>query len=102
MAVKNYKRTEKDIEFSYDSFDGEGFISPTFAKEIDKQFCGKHIHASFQIRLPYIKGMVHDVDFKSFLKSIGIYSVKDMWGVEHPVDKIKLILTDTMLFALLI
>lgn len=95
-AVKKYKRTEKDIEFSYDSFDGEGFISPSFAKEIDKQFCGKHIHSSFQIRLPYIKGMVHEVDFKSFLKSIGIYSVKDMWGVEHPVDKINLILTDTM------
>ncbi len=95
-AVKKYNRAEKDIEFSYDSFDGEGFISPSFAKEIDKQFCGKHIHTSFQIRLPYIKGMVHEVDFKSFLKSVGIYSVKDMWGVEHPVDKINLILTDTM------
>ena len=98
-AVKKYKRTEKDIEFSYDSFDGEGFISPSFAKEIDKQFCGKHIHSSFQIRLPYIKGMVHEVAFKSFLRSMGIYSVKDMWGVEHPVDKINLILTDTMFKA---
>lgn len=95
-AVKKYKRTEKDIEFTCDAFDGEGFISPTFAKEIDKQFCGKHIHSSFQIRLPYIKGMVHEVDFKSFLKSVGINFVKDMWGVEHPVDKINLILTDTM------
>lgn len=95
-AVKKYNRAEKEIEFSYDSFDGEGFISPSFAKEIDKQFCGKHIHSSFQIRLPYIKGMVHKVDFKSFLKSVDIYSVKDMWGVEHPVDKINLILTDTM------
>ncbi|MGN0448442.1 MAG: hypothetical protein ACI4GC_07855 [Acutalibacteraceae bacterium] len=95
-AVKKYNRAEKDIEYSYDSFDGEGFISPSFAKEIDKQFCGKHIHSSFQIRLPYIKGMVHEVDFKSFLKSVGIYSMKDMWGVDHPVDKINLILTDTM------
>lgn len=95
-ATKKYNRAEKEIEYSYDSFDGEGFISPSFAKEIDKQFCGKHIHSSFQIRLPYIKGMVHKVDFKSFLKSVGIYSVKDMWGVEHPVDKINLILTDTM------
>ena len=95
-AVKKYNRAEKDIEYFYDSFDGEGFISPSFAKEIDRQFCGKHIHSSFQIRLPYIKGMVHEVDFKSFLKSLGIYSVKDMWGVDHPVDKINLILTDTM------
>ena len=35
--MKKYNRAEKDIEFSYDSFDGEGFISPSFAKEIDKQ-----------------------------------------------------------------
>ena len=95
-AVKKYNRVEKDIEYTYDSFDGEGFISESFAKEIDKQFCGKHIHSSFQIRLPYIKGMVHEVDFKSFLKSVGINSVKDMWGVEHPASEIKLLLTDTM------
>lgn len=38
---------------------------------VDKACCGSHTHTSFQIRMPYIKGMLHQVDFKDFLKRSG-------------------------------
>ncbi len=62
-------------------FDGEGLISPELAEKTDKKLCGKHIHTSFQTHMPYIKGMVHQVDFHAFLKEAGVDTITDMWGV---------------------
>ena len=52
-------------------FDGVGLISKEYAQVVDKACCGSHTHTSFQIRMPYIKGMLHQVDFKDFLKRSG-------------------------------
>ena len=64
---RKYHRVEKKVDVSITCFDGEGLISPRFAAQIDRVLCGRHIHTSFQIRLPYVKGMLHQVDFHSFL-----------------------------------
>ena len=56
-AVRKYTRTEEIKDITLTEFDGEGFISPRLAKSIDNG------HNSFQIRMPYIKGVVHKVDF---------------------------------------
>ncbi len=91
--IRTYERVEKKTDIKVTMFDGEGLISPELAKEIDILYCGKHTHTSFQIRMPYIKGMVHEVDFGSFLKDSEVDTVKDMWGVSHPADRVKMILT---------
>lgn len=54
-------------------FDGEGFISKEAAEIIRSQVKrsranGKQ-HHTFQIRMPLIKGMVHECDFLSFFKN---------------------------------
>ncbi len=95
-GMKKYKRVEKRLEFDVMRFDGEGLISKQYAKTVDRAYCGEHIHTSFQIRLPFVKGMLHQVDFKDFLNRTGSESIEDIWGVRHPVRDVDIILTKSM------
>ncbi len=90
---KKYHRVEKKINLSILRYDGEGIISKKCAALIDRKCCGEHIHSSFQIRLPFIKGMLHEIDFHDFFREMGITSITDIWGIKHPVSKISIILT---------
>ena len=95
-GMKSYRRVETRKTIDVIRFDGEGLISKQYAKAVDKKLCGKHIHSSFQIRLPFVKGMVHEVDFKDFLTSAGCSTVTDIFGVPHPVNEVEIILTKSM------
>ena len=95
-AVRRYRRVETVKDISVTRFDGEGLVSREFAKRIDQTCCGKHIHTSFQIRMPFVKGMVHAVDFKDFLHSAGCDRITDIFGETHPVSEVDLILTKSM------
>ena len=90
---KKYRRVNKRINLSILRYDGEGIISKRCAALIDRIYCGEHIHSSFQIRLPFIKGMLHEVDFQDFYREMGITSITDIWGIRHPISKIDIILT---------
>lgn len=92
-AVRNYERVEKKADVKVELFDGEGLISPEFSDEIDRIFCGEHIHNSYQIRMPYIKGMVHEMDFKRLFEEAEVDTVTDMWGVSHPIENVRMVLT---------
>ena len=91
--VRSYERVEKKSDVAVTLFDGEGILSPALAKEIDRLYCGKHIHTSFQIRMPYIKGMVHEVDFHGLFREATVTKITDLWGVEHPIERVHIILT---------
>lgn len=95
-SIREYHRVERREEIPVTLFDGEGLISKQYTEIIDKVYCGKHIHTSFQIRLPYVKGMLHQVDFKDFLTSGGCQKITDLWGVEHDVKGVDIILTKSM------
>ena len=95
--VRKYERVEKKTNVKITLFDGEGLISKEFSAQIDKALSKTHEHRSFQIRMPYIKGMVHEVDFRALLSSVGINTVKDIWGKRHPVSEVCLILTKSQL-----
>ncbi|MGI5935329.1 MAG: RNA dependent RNA polymerase [Oscillospiraceae bacterium] len=92
-STRKYHREEKKTDIDVMSFDGEGLISKEYARVVDKAYCGQHIHTSFQIRLPYIKGMLHQVDFKDFFKSAGMDALTDIYGVSHNVQDVDIILT---------
>ena len=53
-------------------------------------------HFSFQIRLPYIKGVVHTVDFHALFAELGVTEITDLFGVRHPVEQVDMILTRSM------
>lgn len=91
--VRNYERVEKKSDVAVTLFDGEGILSPALAEEIDRLYCGKRIHTSFQIRMPYIKGMVHEVDFHGLFREATVTKITDLWGVEHPIERVRMILT---------
>ena len=89
---------------SLNAFDGEGLICPEYAKEINLQlFNDEEGASSFQIRMPFIKGMLHCVDYHKFYREeVGIdYStpciVKDIYGKDRDITKVKIILTKSML-----
>ena len=63
---------------------------------LDRALCGNHIHTSFQIRLPYVKGMLHQVDFKDFRLSCGTDTITDFWGETHAVRDADVILIKSM------
>lgn len=80
--MRKYHRVERHEQFTVLEYDGEGLISKEYANVVDKKFCGKPVHTSFQIRMPYVKGMLHKVDFKDLLTSAGFEYIIDIWGRE--------------------
>ena len=91
-----YHRVERHEQFTVLEYDGEGLISKEYANVIDKKLCGKSVHTSFQIRMPYVKGMLHKVDFKDLLISAGFEYIIDVWGEKHPISDVDIILTESM------
>ena len=95
-STRKYHRVETMADVEVTCFDGEGLISKQYARLIDEKLCGKKVHTSFQIRMPYVKGMLHEVDFKDFLTLCGTDTITDLWGVQHPIQKVDIILTKSM------
>ena len=93
-SVRRYQRVERVEDFSVTEFDGEGLISKEYAARLNKALGGRH--TSFQVRLPFVKGMLHQVDFHDFFRSAGTTHLTDLWGVSHPVAKVDVILTKSM------
>jgi len=88
--MRKYFRVEKTTDITITEFDGEGFISPHLAEALGRE------HNSFQIRMPYIKGVVHKVDFASLFTELGVPYIVDMWGERHNPAEVDIILTDSM------
>lgn len=99
--VRKYSRIETSGDIDVTEFDGEGIVSSEFAEKIDMLFCGRHIHSSFQIRMPYIKGVVHKVDIKSLYAELDVPYIIDIWGVKHPIEDIDMIVTESMFKGLM-
>lgn len=97
---RQFYRTETMQDMKVTCFDGEGLISKAYAERLDVAYCGQHIHSSFQIRMPYVKGMLHEVDFQDFFKRYGVNFIRDVWGVTHPVQDVDIILTASQFKAL--
>ena len=90
--MREYTRVEKTADVEVLEFDGEGIISKELAHSLDPS--GNH--HSFQIRMPYIKGVVHEVDHKALFSELGVSKIVDIWGAEHPVSEVEMILTKSM------
>ena len=95
-STRKYHRVEAMADVEVTCFDGEGLISKQYARIVDEKLCGKKVHTSFQIRMPYVKGMLHEVDFKDYLDRSGADTITDLWGMQHPIQKVDIILTKSM------
>ncbi len=93
--VRVYSRIEETADIEITEFDGEGLISPALAYTLDP-LKEEHPHHSFQIRMPYIKGVVHEVDFKTLFAELGVAQIRDIFGQWHSVRNVDMILTKSM------
>lgn len=92
----------KDLEQTL--YDGEGLVSPEYAEEINRLIPrGRGREAnSFQIRMPYTKGMLHKANFKRFISDqfpdadIDSMEITDYFGIKRSLKDAEIILTDSM------
>lgn len=102
------QRKEEGGSIRLNRFDGEGLISPAWADFLRRAVYGKKQDAditSFQIRMPFAKGVVHEVDFTGFLKETlnldqleeGTVFVEDAFGIKRDISKVQMVLTTDML-----
>ena len=92
------------------SFDGEGLICPQYASYINEQLSKNYgivrKSTTFQVRMPFIKGVLHEVDFHAFLdeqfsnninwnKDMA-FIIEDIYGQKRDIRKAKIILTKSM------
>lgn len=82
--------TQKDIaignrDIEINCFDGCGIHHPYITTKVKGMLNSKTDPTSMILRLPYIKGMSHEVDYVQFYADRGITSIKDIWGHEHSV-----------------
>lgn len=75
--------------------DGSGLCSIEQAKKWSNYLKIDYIPCAFMLRIPYVKGIAIAVDFKSFYKEKGIEKIKDLWGNEHRIEDIDVILTES-------
>lgn len=75
--------------------DGSGLCSIEQAKKWAEYLEINYTPCAFMLRIPYVKGIAIAVDFKSFYKEKGVKVIKDLWGMEHNVDDIDVILTES-------
>ena len=95
---------KKSAECTRADFDGEGLIAPEYASYLNKTLSRvrrKTADAtSFQIRMPFTKGMLHTVDFSRFLseQAFGDRSctITDAFGIERDLSKVKIVLNASM------
>ena len=113
ISVENFR-----VEIN--CFDGEGLISKDFAEELNYSLCGRDIQQdedeeereskieninSFQIRLPFLKGVIHSTDIMAFCKKHkiteieGIYDFKNKKMKKYDVSKIKIVVTESQFKA---
>lgn len=93
-AEKVIKQTITDIEGNCIN-DGSGLCSIEQAQKWAKELDIDYIPCAFMLRIPYVKGISIAVDFKRFYKEKGITHIKDLWGREHKVEDIDIILTES-------
>jgi len=73
--------------------DGSGLMDITYAKKISEYLQIGYNACIAMLRIPYVKGLAISVDFKTYYRLKGITHLKDIWGKEHKVDDIDIILT---------
>lgn len=91
-------------EYEFTPFDGEGLISPEYTEIINQELSHRRGAAatSFQIRMPFGKGMLHSVNFKKFIRDQfpdedpETLEITDFFGIKRRLAEVEIILTDSM------
>lgn len=88
----------KNKEIKLNACDGCGLISYELATQWAQDLDEEYVPTAFCIRNAWLKGMVTKFNFKDYCKNeLNTEVVKDVWGNEHNIQDIDLILNESML-----
>lgn len=93
--------TQKDIgekmcDIEINAFDGCGIHHPAISREVERILGSQTPMSSILWRMPYIKGVTHEIDYEAFYAERGIFQIQDVWGVWHDFSEPMIILTESM------
>lgn len=80
---KDIAETTRDIEINV--FDGCGIAHPEIMQLIREHLNVTDGLTSAIIRAPFIKGVIHEMDYTSFFEERGVKEITDIWGIKHSV-----------------
>lgn len=73
----------RDIEIN--AFDGCGVCHPDIMRQICEKIDSQDEITSAIIRAPFIKGVIHQMDYERFFAQRGVRTITDIWGIQHDV-----------------
>lgn len=87
---------DKVTDIKINVFDGCGIHHPEITRYVKNYLRSKTSPTSILWRLPYIKGVSHEVNYSEFYHERGITEITDIWGVKHSVDDVMIIMGESM------
>jgi len=81
----------------FNLFDGQGLISPRKAKEWASELDCDYLPATWTVRCAFLKGMLATFDFHLFAKEHNIDNIKDIYGKDHFVEDVDIIISESQL-----
>ena len=97
IAGGDPKIQEKDTLIRLNANDGFGLISPALSERWSNDLDLSYRMSGCCLRNAFVKGMVYTFDFHEFAKEIAKTDIIiDVWGNEHNINDIELILTVSM------
>lgn len=91
---KDIAEDNRDIQIN--AFDGCGIHHPSISKIVKERINSKTDTTSILWRMPYIKGVTHEIDYTQYYKDHNITYINDIWGVQHDINEPMIILTESM------
>lgn len=88
---KGIKDDYCDVEINL--WDGSGIHSPEITKYIKQQIQTEENPTSILWRLPYGKGMTHEIDFKEWFRENNVFTIIDVFGRKHNIKNVDIIVT---------
>lgn len=87
----------KDKDITLNDSDGYGLAMPSLMEKWGKEIGGEYLLPGCVIRNSFCKGAVFPVDFQKFAREHNVSTITDVWGNTYDIDKVELILTESML-----
>ena len=89
----NMKLTEGYRDIKITPWDGVAFHSPSFGRYLENRIDTEDHITSFIFRMPFAKGLSSEIDFARYCLEHNTPYIKDIWGHEHDVTKLDMVLT---------
>jgi len=88
---------EENSDVEINITDGCGMATPEIMEQWGKDLGEDYLLPGCVIRNAFCKGAVFPIDFRKYCADHNITLVKDVWGEWHDINKIDLVLTESML-----